>query len=535
NAKENAKINAKENAKINAKENAKINAKENAKINAKENTKENAKINNNNAETKENYHYNVEKKNNNNESNIENVHKKKSTEIIKNIIFIKENILNKNNHYIDNKKNIKHNNLIYCHSKTTPTPLKSKRNVINRSSVRFKRSMSVSSIINKNKLNYMYSNNNNVYDNNFVHVSKKNLKKELRKNKTDSVFTHMYKNFTRVHGKGDMVQLMDNILTDTTNHTYNDYITETKTNVDKKKENNINNIEGVPINSKVPHHLGTNVQLENSSDLNNLKKNELDQLDQSELEQLDQNELEKLYQNSNMYKYIKLCDFNTSIKLKENYKYISYVCSRYYRAPELLFGSNYYSQAIDTWSIGCVMGELLLGKPLFLGECASDQLVEIIKILGTPNDEDFLSFRSIYKNVKFPDVKPITLKKLIKYKYSHESIDLLDQLLQFNPKKRIKLCNALLHEYFDDIRSLKVFMNKDNYTDSPNFDKIYLPSITNCFNFTKEELLHFTVAERKLLVPSEIRKKKLYEVIQYINMPLDHFDKLYPDKLHLTC
>lgn len=176
------------------------------------------------------------------------------------------------------------------------------------------------------------------------------------------------------------------------------------------------------------------------------------------------------------------------------------------------------------------MGELILGKPLFLGDCASDQLVEIIKILGTPNDEDFLSFRSVYKNVKFPNIKPITLNKLISNNSSKESIDLLDKLLQFNPKKRIKLCSALLHNYFDDIRNFKVF-NTNTGSDKTNYT---LPYITNCFNFTKEELLHYTVEERKILIPSEIRKHKLGEVTQYIDMTLDHFNQLYPNKVNLA-
>lgn len=58
---------------------------------------------------------------------------------------------------------------------------------------------------------------------------------------------------------------------------------------------------------------------------------------------------------------------------------ISYICSRYYRAPELIFGATDYSAAIDMWSVGCVMAELLLGQPLFPGESGVDQLVEIIK------------------------------------------------------------------------------------------------------------------------------------------------------------
>jgi len=59
---------------------------------------------------------------------------------------------------------------------------------------------------------------------------------------------------------------------------------------------------------------------------------------------------------------------------------ISYICSRYYRAPELIFGATDYTPAIDVWSVGCVVAELLLGQPLFPGESGVDQLVEIIKV-----------------------------------------------------------------------------------------------------------------------------------------------------------
>mgnify|MGYP005682042171 CR=1 FL=1 len=44
---------------------------------------------------------------------------------------------------------------------------------------------------------------------------------------------------------------------------------------------------------------------------------------------------------------------------------VSYICSRYYRAPELIFGSTDYTVAIDVWSQGCVAAELLLGAPRF--------------------------------------------------------------------------------------------------------------------------------------------------------------------------
>ncbi|GFP80380.1 shaggy-related protein kinase alpha [Phtheirospermum japonicum] len=78
---------------------------------------------------------------------------------------------------------------------------------------------------------------------------------------------------------------------------------------------------------------------------------------------------------------VKLCDFGSAKVLVKGEPNISYICSRYYRAPELIFGATEYTTNIDVWSAGCVLAELLLGQPLFPGESGVDQLVEIIKVL----------------------------------------------------------------------------------------------------------------------------------------------------------
>ncbi len=82
---------------------------------------------------------------------------------------------------------------------------------------------------------------------------------------------------------------------------------------------------------------------------------------------------------------LKICDFGSAKWLKKGEPNVSYICSRYYRAPELIFGQSQYSTQIDVWSVGCVIAELMLGQPIFPGDSGVDQLVEIIKILGTPN------------------------------------------------------------------------------------------------------------------------------------------------------
>lgn len=84
---------------------------------------------------------------------------------------------------------------------------------------------------------------------------------------------------------------------------------------------------------------------------------------------------------------LKICDFGSAKKLIKGEPNVSYICSRYYRAPELIFGCTEYTNIIDVWSVGCVIAELLMGQPIFPGESGVDQLVEIIKVLGTPTKE----------------------------------------------------------------------------------------------------------------------------------------------------
>ncbi len=76
---------------------------------------------------------------------------------------------------------------------------------------------------------------------------------------------------------------------------------------------------------------------------------------------------------------LKLCDFGSAKQLVKGELNVSYICSRYYRAPELIFGATDYTCNIDIWSAGCVLAELLLGQPIFPGDSGVDQLVEIIK------------------------------------------------------------------------------------------------------------------------------------------------------------
>lgn len=109
---------------------------------------------------------------------------------------------------------------------------------------------------------------------------------------------------------------------------------------------------------------------------------------------------------------LRICDFGSAKRLIKGQTNVSYICSRYYRAPELIFGATDYGQTIDVWSVGCVVSELILGQPIFPGDSGVDQLVEIIKVLGTPTRDQIHAMNPNYSEFKFPQIRPTQLKTL---------------------------------------------------------------------------------------------------------------------------
>ncbi|CAI9292212.1 shaggy-related protein kinase epsilon isoform X1 [Lactuca sativa] len=192
---------------------------------------------------------------------------------------------------------------------------------------------------------------------------------------------------------------------------------------------------------------------------------------------------------------LKLCDFGSAKMLVPGEPNISYICSRYYRAPELIFGATEYTNAIDMWSAGCVLAELLLGQPLFPGESGVDQLVEIIKILGTPTREEIKCMNPHYTEFKFPQIKAHPWHKIFYKRMPSEAVDLVSRLLQYSPKLRCTALEACTHPFFDNLR--------DPTTTLPNGDP--LPPL---FNFTPQELAHASPELLQRLIPEHAHARK---------------------------
>jgi serine/threonine protein kinase len=149
---------------------------------------------------------------------------------------------------------------------------------------------------------------------------------------------------------------------------------------------------------------------------------------------------------------LKLCDFGSAKQLVKGELNVSYICSRYYRAPELIFGATDYTCNIDIWSAGCVLAELLLGQPIFPGDSGVDQLVEIIKVLGTPTREQIRQMNPNYQEFKFPQIRAHPWNKVFRPRTPPEAIHLASKLLEYTPSSRITPLEACAHAFFDELR-----------------------------------------------------------------------------------
>lgn len=169
-----------------------------------------------------------------------------------------------------------------------------------------------------------------------------------------------------------------------------------------------------------------------------------------------------------------------------------YVATRWYRAPEIMLTVSRYTTAIDMWSVGCILAELFMRKPLFPGNDYRHQLILIFQLLGTPTGGDHQSIKSrrareyirslpFYKKIPFqnilPDVNPL-------------AIDLLQRLLEFDPRRRITAAEALKHPY------LSAYHDPNDEPDAP-------PISREIFEFDKLKD-SLSIAELKVLLYNEV-------------------------------
>ena len=208
---------------------------------------------------------------------------------------------------------------------------------------------------------------------------------------------------------------------------------------------------------------------------------------------------------------LKLADFGSAKPLVHGEVNVAYIGSRYYRAPELILGNVVYSTSIDVWSAGCVFAEMMLGTPVFPGMSAADQLIEIVKVLGSPTEEQLHGITySLHasdtdseedgsslagKRGKERVKVPMHIPAKCMYKVfscanpQPQAIALISALLEYHPEMRVKAIDACTHPYFNELKLPGVCL--------PNGSG--LPR--NLLHFTKEELQLASPERLRLLSP----------------------------------
>ncbi|PWZ01542.1 Pkinase-domain-containing protein [Testicularia cyperi] len=195
---------------------------------------------------------------------------------------------------------------------------------------------------------------------------------------------------------------------------------------------------------------------------------------------------------------LKVCDFGLARSVltadQDTGFMTEYVATRWYRAPEIMLTFKQYTKAIDVWAVGCILAEMLSGKPLFPGRDYHQQLSYILDVLGTPTLEEFNNINS-RRSRDYIRSMPFRKRKDFRAlfpKATPEAIDFLEKTLTFDPRNRITVEQCLEHPY------LSAYHDPDDEPGAPRLDPDFFYFDMQKDSITKEDLrkeLWFQVQE----------------------------------------
>ncbi|KAM6445679.1 mitogen-activated protein kinase 15 [Rhynochetos jubatus] len=232
--------------------------------------------------------------------------------------------------------------------------------------------------------------------------------------------------------------------------------------------------------------------------------------------------------------FVKLCDFGLARSLCQtnedqgNPALTEYVATRWYRAPEILLSSRSYTKGVDMWSIGCILGEMLLGRPLFPGTSTVNQMEQILRVIPAPSPEGRTlhgespgsvhhSFLTCRQQVTFEEILPSSTPS--------PAVDLLKKLLVFNPANRLTAEEALQHPYVRRFHCPAREPSLDHDVILPLGDDIQLTVAEYRNKLYKVPLPHFPPSSRSGDLPSLHTAKP---VISSTCVPLVFHTRLQP-------
>lgn len=194
---------------------------------------------------------------------------------------------------------------------------------------------------------------------------------------------------------------------------------------------------------------------------------------------------------------LKICDFGLARVQFSDKAWVcpmtEYVCTRWYRAPEVLCSWTDYSTSIDIWSIGCILAELLTRKPLYPGHNTQHQLDLIIGLLGSPEGEELAKIPN-EKCRKFIKSLPKTLGRSFEQVFANDqplAQDFLARTLRWDPAARMTVAEALMHPYLENLHC-------------PEDEPVRGPLDTSDFEF-----------ERRKITTAALREEIFREALRY--------------------
>ncbi|XP_003701381.1 cyclin-dependent kinase 2 [Megachile rotundata] len=161
--------------------------------------------------------------------------------------------------------------------------------------------------------------------------------------------------------------------------------------------------------------------------------------------------------------HIKLADFGLARTFGVPVRtYTHEIVTLWYRAPEILLGTKFYSNAVDVWSLGCIFAEMATRRALFPGDSEIDQLFRIFRTLGTPDESIWPGVSQLrdYTSM-FPRWEPRCLDEVVP-SFDSDAKDLLLKLLTYDPSQRITAKKGLSHPYFNGVTLVPPPLPKKN-------------------------------------------------------------------------
>lgn len=220
-----------------------------------------------------------------------------------------------------------------------------------------------------------------------------------------------------------------------------------------------------------------------------------------------------IFINSNSH--VKLGDFGLARTLNSGIKgfggiITDYVATRWYRAPEMILGSISYGKSIDMWSVGCILYELIVGRPLLQGKSTKEMMCLMFEVTDFPDRKEYneikteLDMKIEYEYLLQMKIKKRKPLKSILAGYCNDPIilDFLNKLIQFNPAKRLTAEEALDHPYMSDFHNIKEEIVSDK--------KILIP-LDDTQKYSLQEYrqkLYDVVKQRKIEIRNQILSMK---------------------------